>query len=208
MKKLLVGMAVLAVATMSQAEIRVTWLASGGYYFNATPGVGILGDATGNSTVAYLVRDVDATIGSIAAGSYTVGNAFGTGGIIMDELTITEDGIANDGTQFDSYAWFNSVDHTESFTAGYVYAIIFQDNSIGNGDWYSYTDPIALLDRTGGDTAQQIEMNASGILGDAIDVDPGAGFGVGQVVPEPATALLFGIGAMGAWIVRRKNRIR
>lgn len=28
-----------------------------------------------------------------------------------------------------------------------------------------------------------------------------------QAVPEPATFLLFGIGGMGAWMVRRKNRI-
>ncbi len=28
-----------------------------------------------------------------------------------------------------------------------------------------------------------------------------------QVVPEPATFLLFGMGAMGAWLVRRKQRI-
>jgi hypothetical protein len=31
------------------------------------------------------------------------------------------------------------------------------------------------------------------------------GFELVQVVPEPATALLFGIGGMGAWMIRRKN---
>jgi hypothetical protein len=43
-------------------------------------------------------------------------------------------------------------------------------------------------------------------LGDPVGKD-GLGVTSGQVVaiPEPATALLFGIGAMGAWMVRRNN---
>ncbi len=207
MKKTLVIIAAFAFAIAAQAELRITWGATGGFYFNATPGVGILGDGTGNSTAAYLVWDADGILGDINAGSYSVGGTIG-GATILDAMTIAEDGVANDASQFDSYGWFDAGTHNDTYAAGYAFAIIFQDGDIGANDWYSYSEALALQDLTGSAFPQIIEMNFSGLSGDAIDVDPdgAGGFGVGQVVPEPATIGLFGLGALSAWIIRRNKQ--
>jgi hypothetical protein len=197
MKKVSLLVAVFAAAMMAQAAINVNWAASSGFYFNANPSVGILGDATGNSTVAYLMYSADTAVGAVSIGGSIAGDS------MLDSITITEDGIANDGTMFDSYAWFAD-NHTATFTAGYVYAIIFQDNVIGANDWYYYTTPVALQDITGATPPQALQMNTDLINGNAIDV----GATVGQVIPEPATFGLLGLGAVSAWFLRRSKKAK
>jgi hypothetical protein len=204
MKKVLVLIAAFAVTMAAQAAIDIDWKASAGFYFSSDSGEGILGDASGNSTVAYLVFDSDTTVGAIDPGTYGVGDSIGDGGTILSALTITSD--TNPGG-FDDYAFFSAVNFTDTHSAGNVYAIIFQDDSIGAGDWYWYSDAVAATDVTGAVPTQIIELNADTVLGDPIDGTPGAGFGNGQVVPEPASALLAIIGGGVAWVVRRQKLI-
>lgn len=101
------------------------------------------------------------------------------------------------------YAHFasNIQNYQQTFVSGKVYARIFQDNTIGAGDWYFSSPLLTLADITGNNLPQEIELAGSAMQ--SINV----GAGTAQVVPEPATALLFGIGAMGAWMVRR-NKIK
>jgi hypothetical protein len=197
MKKVSLLVAVFAAAMMAQAAINVNWAGSSGFYFNANPSVGILGDATGNSTVAYLVYSTDTSIDSIGVGGTLSADT------MLASVTITEDGIANDGTMFDSYAWFAD-NYTGTFSAGYVYAVIFQDNVIGAGDWYYYTTPVALQDITGATPPQALQMNTDLINGNAIDF----GSTVAQVIPEPATFGLLGLGAVSAWFLRRSKKAK
>jgi hypothetical protein len=180
----------------SLGTVIVNWSASGGFYFNEDSSVGILGDATGNSTIAQLIYSADenadaALINGLASGD----------DIVWDTITLTEDGIANDTITYDSYAVFSSDYQQEDFSAGYIYARIFQDNDINTGDWYYYTMPIALTDMTSPTPPQSLEMNTDTIYGDPID----SGSTVAQVIPEPATVLLVGTGGIGVWLVHRRK---
>jgi hypothetical protein len=183
----------------SLGTVIVNWSASGGFYFNEDSSVGILGDATGNSTIAQLIYSADenadaALINGLASGD----------DIVWDTITLTEDGIANDDEKFDSFAIFGGSEYTyrqDDFQEGYIYARIFQDNDINTGDWYYYTMPIALTDMTSPTPPQSLEMNTDTIYGDPID----SGSTVAQVIPEPATVLLVGTGGIGVWLVHRRK---
>lgn len=190
--KVLLSIATLAIYLTCSAEIRVNWRASGGFYYTVNPNIGILGEVTGNSTIAQLIYSLDSNVDDVLVGGSRAND------IVIDSLILTEDGLNN----FDGYAYFSTINYTDPiFTAGYVYAVIFQDNNIGLDDWYYYTTPIALSNLSGADQPQSIEMNTDLINGNAIDF----GSNVAQVVPEPATFLLFGMGAFGAWLVRRNK---
>lgn len=199
MKKVVLLVAVMALISSSHAIIDVNWIASGGFYFNANPSVGILGDGTGNSTIAQLMYSPDNVKDNILTSM-----AGDVNDVIWDTVTITENGIIGD---FDDFAFFlgNENYTNPTFTSGYVYALIFQDNNVQVNDWYAYTPLYALVDVGGVILTQSIELNTDTINGNAIDVNNGVS--VAQVIPEPTTALLFGIGAMGAWLVRR-NKIK
>ena len=200
MRKILLTIFI-GISVTSYGNINIDWLATGGFYYSANSNIGILGDGTGNSTIAQLIYSADLVMDGATIGGGTLGDD-----TIWATKTITEDGIANDATQFDSFAWFLLPNnYQQTFVSGNVYARIFQDDTIEAGDWYFYTPMYTLQDIAGpvpgpAGTPQGIEMNTSP-LGNAIDSGPT----VAQVVPEPATFLLFGIGAMGAWLVRRNK---
>ncbi|MDK2858399.1 MAG: hypothetical protein PWQ89_1518 [Verrucomicrobiota bacterium] len=180
----------------SFGEVMVNWSASGGFYFNEDSSVGILGDSTGNSTIAQLIYSVDENVDDALINGSTSGDD-----IVWDTIILTEDGIANDTVTYDSYAVFSSDYQQEDFSAGYIYARIFQDNDINTGDWYYYTMPIALTDITSPTPPQSLEMNTDTEYGDPIDFGPT----VAQVVPEPATLLLVGTGGISVWLVHRRK---
>lgn len=189
MKKIAVMMVIGLVAT-SYGSIKVNWSAGAGFYWDPSFDA-LLG--TGQSTIAQLMYSPDATKDNITTS--LVGDV---NDIIFATYTITE------GVNASAYADFSPGLYSPgTFTAGYVYALIFQDNNVQVGDWYFYTPMLALEDITGATPAQSLQMNTDLINGDAIN----AGATVAQVIPEPTTALLFGIGAMGAWLVRR-NKIK
>lgn len=199
MKKLLLVILVGLMAG-SYGAVNVNWAADSGFYFSATPSVGILGDGTGKSTIAQLMYSPDNTKDGIL--TTLAGNV---NDIVWDTYTLTENGTTGD---FDDYAFFGASfgtlqNYTQAFTNGYIYALIFQDNNVQVGDWYFYTPMIALQDIVAPGLPQSIQMNTDLTNGNAID----SGATTAQVVPEPATFLLFGMGGMGAWLIRR-NRLK
>jgi hypothetical protein len=106
----------------------------------------------------------------------------------------------------------------------FVYAVILNipfgkfTNTVVNGGynglvanvpaltWYTITAPLALSSLPS-PTAMTITLANKDILPapTAQDIAIGNLKTDMQVIPEPATALLFGIGAMGAWMVRRNK---
>jgi hypothetical protein len=199
--KRIIGLLVVAfVLSDGLGAVNIDWQASSGFYFNSNPAVGILGDGTGNSTIAQLIYTLSGNVNDALIGGGVTGD-----NVIWSQLTITEDGIANDGVMYDSYAWFLLPNnYQQAIVSGYVYARIFENSSVNMGDWYYYTTPIALVDIVSPNAPQLIEMNTDLVDGNAIDF----GSNVAQVIPEPATALLFILGSMGAWLVRRNNKMK
>jgi hypothetical protein len=200
MKKLLVAL-VIGLATASYGSLELVWCASAGFYFTGDPAVGILGDATGDSTVAQLMYSPDGAKDAINTSGAGVDND-----VAWDSVTLTENGVSGD---WDDYACFGARSYRQAFTPGYVYALIFQDSGVQAGDWYYYTPMLALEDITGIMFPQVIEMNTDVVFGNAIDSATGDGVSnpglvnqvdgirVGQVVqaiPEPASALMIGLG--------------
>lgn len=218
MKKILAVLLV-GLAATSFGVVNIDWSSSYGYYFDlgaGNPGLGILGDAgDGKSTVAQLVycganglRDkVNIGGGALLNDEVTAGDD-----VVWASWTLSEDGIAGDDTSFSSYAHFagNLQNYQQAFTSGNVYARIFQDNVIDGKDWYFYTETLALSDITGTMFAQSIEMagvDFIAINGALMNPTIGSGaVGTSQVIPEPATFLLMGIGGFGAWILRRRQQ--
>lgn len=188
--------ALFSIALLAKGNINIDWSAAAGFFFNADPSIGILGDGTGNATVAYLVYSTDQ-----AVGPFDPSGTFLDGDIVLQSVAVTEDGIANDDVLYDSYAWFVGQNYTATYTAGYVYGLILQDNVYNMGDWYYYTVPVWIEDITGITPPQHLEMNTDLLNGNAIDFGPT----VSQVIPEPATLGLFGLGALGAWVLRRSK---
>jgi hypothetical protein len=202
MKKLLVAL-VIGLAAASYGSLELVWCASAGFYFTGDPAIGILGDATGNSTVAQLMYSPDGVKDDITTSGTGVNND-----VAWDSVTLTEDGVSGN---WDDYAYFNARSYRGAFTSGYVYSLIFQDSGVQAGDWYYYTPMLALEDISGIMFPQIIEMNTDVVFGNAIDSATGGGVSnpglvnqvdgvrVGQVVqaiPEPASALMIGLGGL------------
>jgi hypothetical protein len=186
----------MGLAAVSYGEIDISWSGSAGFFFNVNPGAGILGDATGHSTVAQLIYSVDLYADAAYLNGATTGDD-----VVWDTLTLTENRISGDGDEWASFTgWI-----VRDFAAGYVYARIFQDSDIGVGDWYFYTPMLSLRDLTvPPDLSQSLEMNTDMVNGNAIDSGPT----VAQVVPEPAAIGLIGLGGiitLTASRIRRRN---
>ncbi|MEI8206647.1 MAG: PEP-CTERM sorting domain-containing protein [Kiritimatiellales bacterium] len=197
MKKTLV-MLIIGLATASYGGVDVSWFSAMGFYFTEDPAVGILGDATGNSTVAQLMYSPDNVKDAVNTSGRGVNND-----VVWDSVTLTEDGVSGN---WDDFACFGVQSYRQTFTLGYAYALIFQDSSVRAGDWYYYTPMLALKDITGIMLPQEIEMNTDFTWGNAIDSATGGGVSnaglvgqvvqVIQVVPEPASVMMVGLGGL------------
>ena len=160
---------------VSNGVANVNWQGSSGFYFDADPYMGILGDGTGNKTYTQLMYSPDNVKDSILpSGAGAVND------VVWSQITISEDGIPGDAN-YDSYAWFIQKNCTRAFTNGYVYALIFQDNNVQAGDWY-YSTPLVAVSTNAG--SQSIEMNVDLVWGDPIDGPNGAQVVDEQVVEE------------------------
>ena len=157
-------MLLLGFAATSYGVVNIIWSASAGFYFNADPSVGILGNGTGHSTRAQLMYSPDNIKDDIGPSGAGLDND-----VIWASVTITEDGVPGNSDDYASFA----ENYTGTFTAGWVYMLIFQDDVYGSGDWYYYTPMVPLHDITSG-FPQIIEMNTDRVNGDAIDFGPNA----------------------------------
>jgi len=75
-----------------------------------------------------------------------------------------------------------------------IYSVIF-DNSLSSGNCAIIDDSITTVFYSAG----TMNYDAGGVNG---GLKPGGDW---QAIPEPATFLLFGIGGIGAWLIRRKQ---
>lgn len=201
MKKGLVVLVMMFLAVcVAQANVAISWQSDSGYYFTATPAAGLLGDGSGNSALAQLIWSPDniaSVVNNDAANHYI---PVADNDIWLADLTITEDGVASNGDEWGSFGSQLFNDGGSLGTDGYVYGRYFQDDTPVVGDWV-YLGPIqAATDQSAPVTPEGYNFNRS--FGDAVD-----GGDAGQIVPvpEPASFLLFGLGAVVMGL-RRKRR--
>lgn len=200
MRKLMVLLTVFLLAGIATADVYVAWSAQGGFYWQSDENTGLL-DTTGGTTLAQLVWSPD---DQVSDANFAVTDYVTDGEVVLANYTV-QDGVApvsNDG-----YGWWATDivvnDGGANPDGGFIYARLFQDADVNNGDWY-YAGPVISAvdaDFTGETppTPQSYNMNR-GSLGDPVDGPNGA-----QVVPEPSTFALFGLGAIIVGLRRRKK---
>jgi hypothetical protein len=191
MKKILMAMIMIAFAVASYGNVQVNWTASGGFYWDPSYDA-LLG--SGESTYAQLMYSPDAVKDNIGLDKAGVDND-----VIWDSILLTEGGNTS--------VWgdFLAINYQQETTVGYVYALIFQDSNVQAGDWYFHSDILELVDVGGITLPQTLQMNTDTVNGDAINTPDQltSAAGAYQVVPEPATFLLVGMGGLVSFLVRR-----
>ena len=212
MKKFLMALAVLAVATsVATAGVGILWSTLYGAYDHTET------DLVGGT--AALLDSYSAIWQLIYAGADNIANPLdsldlGTGAPgIADDYGVSGDdvvwaqriipqggGAAGDGTTWDN--WMINQTGSVVFedlswsTAGFVYQRVFEGTPV-NGVTYFYQSPLLALNvgYVGGGAPTQ----------DFILDTPTAGFQPNQIIPEPATMSLLGLGALVMAIRRRRS---
>ncbi len=193
MKKIMAVVAIVMMAVSVNAS-QISW-ANGTSIYDWS-GAGNLVFETYTSYIIKLYKSVDATI------------EFGiVGGIATNQSDDIWTGVAfnwqSGGLDGDCAATISSSDLTWGINAAdKIYSVIFNNSSVANQTGSGY---FAIIDdalATVSYPAGNMTYDPGGVVGGL----QGAG-GDWQAVPEPATALLFGIGGMGAWMIRR-NKIK
>lgn len=214
-----------ALAVSAQANLLIDMDAGEGFFLGATdPGQGFLGVGTGNASLFQIWYAPDGIIDGLGAGARPgVGSATAvTGGNdvwLMDWVFDEGNTPAGDG-DFGSYAYFDTQYFPNSGDApptafddggantvlpgSKLYARVFQDDAPTVGDWYFVSDALTAQSLTPGLNPPQVlsaNISVNGSLGDSLDMTPGHSF---QVVPEPGTLALFGLGIL-TLLGRRKR---
>jgi hypothetical protein len=189
-------MVAVALIAMSSGASQISWVNNTEIYNYS--GAGDLVLETYTDYVVRLYKSVDDTV-NFGLVSPTLAGVSGDDVWTGYEFNWNSQGA--DGFGQDTI--FNS-DSTWGINAGNkIYSVIFNNSSVAGGTGTGY---FAIIDdalTTVSYTAGNMPYDAGGVTGGL----QGVGGDWQQVVPEPATALLFGIGGLGTWIVRRKKVI-
>ena len=214
MKKFLMALAVLAVATsVATAGVGIQWgTYYAGYEHTVTPpltgGTGALLD---NYSVIWqliyagadnIANPIDST--DLGTGAPGIADDYGVSGddVVWAQRIIAQGGgAAGDGTTWDNWLALQSgsivYEDLSWNTAGFVYQRVFEGNPLVSGvTWYYQTEPLALNTgyAGGGQPPQDFFLDT-----------PTEGFQPNQIIPEPATMSLLGLGALVMAIRRRRS---
>jgi len=180
----------LVLALTADAATYVTvgqWRSRGGFYMT-DPMVGLL--SPGQSALAQLIFSPDGTAdGAYASTSHNLD-------LSGNDVWLADYTVAYSAGDF-GYALFNAPEYfaTSSPGTGYIYARIFQDTAADVLDKY-YAGPLVSVSSYAYDSANPkpptvYDINTDNVNGNALDQTVMA-----QVIPEPGTLALLGLGVL------------
>lgn len=187
MKKLIVALAVVALAGAASADIKASFIAGFGIYGNGSNG-GLVDNIAGTEITLQLFAGGGDGL-NLDAGGVLIGVAQGNDTLIG---TIT-DSISGTG-DFGDYAAtlagvINGLDAADTW---------YTVSGVNAGDWV-FVSPVALASLGALDAPETVFFDNGGA--GVFDLD-----GSVVVVPEPATLGLMGIAGLGMFLARRKTR--
>lgn len=202
--KFLAAVAALGMAALtSQAGVNVNWYVAYGIYpqgaadtTTSTPGTGLLANNGSGQTILQLIWcGADNAIDILDPNQ--VGGLNGDY-VSDDDVVWSTIPVTSGAGGYDEWV-YNSVYPVYvngTFTAGFVYARVFQDATPAAGEYYTDTSTLALQN-VGGDITQSqllpIGTDSAGVSTETL------------IVPEPSAVMLAGLGALVLAIRRRRQ---